>query len=177
MVSTGGNYRYCVKGSCATAVTPGGSFRIGVKISGKHIAPLGTLYNPLFFNGGIAIHGAPSVPTTPASHGCVRIPMSATKWFYDRVAKGTPVYVFGAAKAPVPFNTPAPDGTPPEIVTPESTTTTATPPTTLPQVTTTSVTVAPQSTSTSTTSTTAAPTTTTSSTSTTSTTSTTAPKP
>ena len=28
---------------------------------------LGRLYNAVYFNGGIAIHGAPSVPTYPAS--------------------------------------------------------------------------------------------------------------
>src|SRR5436190_377494 len=126
-ISSGGGYRYCVNGQCAKAITPGGSFRVGRKILGKHISPLGELYNPLFFNGGIAIHGAPSVPASPASHGCVRIPMSASLWFYKTVASGTPVYVIGGPRAPVPFNTPAPDGTPPSSAPappPESTTTT-----------------------------------------------------
>ncbi|MCB1026167.1 MAG: L,D-transpeptidase family protein, partial [Microthrixaceae bacterium] len=26
-----------------------------------------------YFNGGIALHGSPSVPSYPASHGCVRL--------------------------------------------------------------------------------------------------------
>ncbi|HEX2851314.1 MAG TPA: L,D-transpeptidase family protein, partial [Acidimicrobiales bacterium] len=92
-VSTGSGQRYCVQGVCDVAVTPGGSFRVGRKIKGLHISPLGQLWNPLFFNGGIAIHGAPSVPATPASHGCVRIPMNSSAWFFDTVAAGTPVYV------------------------------------------------------------------------------------
>src|SRR5205823_6234288 len=83
----------------------------------KHKSKLGVLYNPLFFNGGIAIHGEPAVPTYPASHGCVRIPMSDSLWFYNTVTKGTPVYVLGGAKAPVPFNEPAPGEAPPNSTT------------------------------------------------------------
>ncbi|MDQ1359513.1 MAG: hypothetical protein QOJ52_2392 [Acidimicrobiaceae bacterium] len=55
--------------------------------------PLGVLYDPMYINGGIAIHGAPSVPATPASHGCARIPMYAAASFFDQVASGTAVYV------------------------------------------------------------------------------------
>ncbi|MGH9164812.1 MAG: L,D-transpeptidase family protein [Acidimicrobiales bacterium] len=107
-ISTGSGKRYCVDGDCATAVTPGGSFRVGRKIKGLRVSRLGKLYNPLYFNGGIAIHGSPSVPAGPASHGCVRIPMSASLWFHDAVASGTPVYVLGGSRAPVPFNEQAP---------------------------------------------------------------------
>src|SRR5207244_4348779 len=74
---------------------------------------LGMLFNPLYFNGGIAIHGAPSVPPYPASHGCVRIPLGASHWFPALVPNGTPVYVKGVGNAPVPFNEPAPNGAPP----------------------------------------------------------------
>ena len=90
-VSTGTGRRYCVEGSCATAVTPGGSYRVGAKIRGLRVSRLGQLYNPLYFNGGIAIHGSTSVPGTPASHDYVRIPMSASLWFFDTVPSGTPV--------------------------------------------------------------------------------------
>ncbi|MBW3614304.1 MAG: L,D-transpeptidase family protein [Actinobacteria bacterium] len=107
-VSTGNNKRYCVDGQCATAVTPGGSFKVNRKIRGLRVSRLGKLFNPLYFNGGIAIHGSPSVPAGPASHGCVRIPMHASLWFFDTVPSGTPVYVIGGAKAPVPFNEQAP---------------------------------------------------------------------
>ena len=37
-------------------------------------SPLGILYKPMYFTGGYAIHGNPSVPPYPASHGCVRVP-------------------------------------------------------------------------------------------------------
>ena len=126
-ISTGNNKRYCVDGECAKAVTPGGSFKVTRKINGLRVSRLGKLYNPLYFNGGIAIHGSGSVPAGPASHGCVRIPMTASKWFFDQVPIGTPVYVIGGARAPVPFNEQAPG---------EETTTTAAP-TTVPETTTT----------------------------------------
>jgi peptidoglycan hydrolase-like protein with peptidoglycan-binding domain len=130
-VSTGSGKRYCVDGQCAMAVTPGGSFKIGRKISGVRVSRLGQLYNPLYFNGGIAIHGAPSVPAGPASHGCVRIPMSASRWFFDTVPSGTPVYVLGGRTAPVPFNEPAPGEAPPTSSTTTAKPTTTTTPTTV----------------------------------------------
>ncbi|MBW3669607.1 MAG: L,D-transpeptidase family protein [Actinobacteria bacterium] len=144
-VSTGNDKRYCVDGDCARAVTPGGSYKVTRKIKGLRVSRLGKLYNPLYFNGGIAIHGAPSVPAYPASHGCVRIPMATSRWFHDTVPTGTPVYVLGGRRAPVPFDEKAPGE-------PATTTTTVAPTTT--------------------TSTTAAPTTTTSSSTTTTTTTT-----
>ena len=110
-VSTGSGKHYCVDGDCATAVTPGGSFKVFFRRNGWRTSRLGKLYNPLYFNGGIAIHGAPSVPGYPASHGCVRIPMYVAEWFPGQVPNGTPVYVIGGAKAAVPFNEAAPDGT------------------------------------------------------------------
>jgi peptidoglycan hydrolase-like protein with peptidoglycan-binding domain len=125
-ISTGSGKRYCVDGACATAVTPGGSFRIGRRISGWRTSRLGRLYNPLYFNGGIAIHGAPSVPAYPASHGCVRITMAAASWFPGVVPNGTPVYVVGGVHAAVPFNEAAPTDNNPD----SATTTTAPRPTT-----------------------------------------------
>jgi hypothetical protein len=92
-VSTGSNERFCSEGWCRKAVTPTGSFTVYQKDFGWETGPLGSLYNAQYFNGGIAVHGAYSVPGYPASHGCVRIPMSAAEWFPDRVIVGTPVYV------------------------------------------------------------------------------------
>ncbi|HZQ28720.1 MAG TPA: L,D-transpeptidase family protein [Acidimicrobiales bacterium] len=137
-VSTGSGQRYCVDGECDVAVTPGGSFRVGVKILGDHVSKLGHLYNPLFFNGGIAIHGAPSVPGYPASHGCVRIPMADSLWFYNTVPRGTPVYVVGGKAAPVPFDEPAPGQAPPNPPTTAPPTTSTTSPTTTTSTSTTS---------------------------------------
>ena len=131
-VSTGNEKRYCVDGDCAYAVTPGGSFRVTWRVKGWHESRLGKLYNPLFFNGGIAIHGSTSVPTYPASHGCVRIPLSAAEWFPSVVPRDTPVYVLNGKVAPVPFDEPAPDGTPPSSVPTTTTSTSTTQPSTFP---------------------------------------------
>lgn len=92
-VSTGSGKRYCDEGKCGIAKTPTGSFRIERRISGWHKSDLGRLFNPLYFNEGIAIHGFPSVPTSAASHGCVRIPLSSANTFPSLVANGTPVFV------------------------------------------------------------------------------------
>lgn len=144
-VSTGNGQRYCVDGQCAYAHTPGGSFKTTWRVKGWHTSRLGKLYNPIFFNGGIAIHGSLSVPVYPASHGCVRIPMAPAEWFPSVVPRDTPVYVINGPKAPVPFDEPAPDGTPPSSV---PTTTTA------PSTTTTSPTIFPTTTTAPTTTTT-----------------------
>jgi len=45
-VSTGSGEYYCVDGSCDTAITPTGSFRIGRKAAGLEISPLGELWSP-----------------------------------------------------------------------------------------------------------------------------------
>jgi peptidoglycan hydrolase-like protein with peptidoglycan-binding domain len=121
-VSTGSGQRYCVEGQCDTAVTPGGSFRISRRIAGWRTSRLGRLWNPLYFNGGIAIHGAASVPAYPASHGCVRVPMSTATWLPAVVPNGTPVYVVGGPRAPVPFNEPAPVDLRPDSQLPTTTT-------------------------------------------------------
>ncbi|HEX3620748.1 MAG TPA: L,D-transpeptidase family protein [Acidimicrobiales bacterium] len=73
--------------------TPTGDYQIYRQDQGWETSPLGRLYNSQYFVGGYAIHGALSVPEQPASHGCIRIPMSAADWFPQHVAIGTPVHV------------------------------------------------------------------------------------
>ena len=99
-VSTGSNRKYCETSKksgeriCGVARTPRGKFRIQWRISGWRESDLGKLYNPLYFNGGFAIHGSPSVPAYNVSHGCVRISIETSIWFYDTIKNGTPVIVF-----------------------------------------------------------------------------------
>ena len=145
-VSTGNGEHYCVEGDCDTAITPTGFFRIGRKARGLEVSRLGELYDPMYFYGGIAIHGSPSVPDYPASHGCVRVPMYASPTLFDQVPAGTAVYVLGnapaAAEVPPPPDEPLPVAPPPappepqpepqtdpEPFVPPSTTTTTDPPT------------------------------------------------
>jgi peptidoglycan hydrolase-like protein with peptidoglycan-binding domain len=143
-VSTGSGQRFCVDGRCATAVTPAGSFRVGGKVGGWQTGALGRLYKPSYFNGNIAIHGAPSVPGGPASHGCVRVPMSSADWIYSALPSGTPVYVLNGPHVPAPFA----DSPPPTVPT------SAAPPPPPPTVATTTTSSSTTTTSTSTTTTT-----------------------
>jgi lipoprotein-anchoring transpeptidase ErfK/SrfK len=93
-VSTGSNKQYKEKGGSGLAYTPRGRFRIINKIAGWRKSPLGLLYYPSYFSGGVAIHGNPSVPSTPESHGCIRIPMSAAVEVYKQLPMGTIVLVY-----------------------------------------------------------------------------------
>jgi peptidoglycan hydrolase-like protein with peptidoglycan-binding domain len=113
-VSTGSGKSYCAEGKCGyKAITPVGSFRFAWRYSGWRESRLGKLFNPVYFtSSGIAVHGALSVPTYPASHGCVRIPMNIAGYFPSLVARGDPVYVSdGSPVGPPP---PTPSGPPPD---------------------------------------------------------------
>jgi hypothetical protein len=74
--------------------TPVGRFSIIRKVTGFDPSPLGTLYDPMYFTGGYAIHGNPSVPPYPASHGCVRVPMWIAPSLYATTPYGETVYVY-----------------------------------------------------------------------------------
>lgn len=93
-VSTGSNREYNEKGIRGLAYTPRGRFRIYAKIAGWRKSPLGLLYYPNYFSDGLAIHGNPSVPSTPQSHGCIRIPMSAAEAMSKRLPVGTIVLIY-----------------------------------------------------------------------------------
>jgi len=47
-----------------------------------------------YFIGGYAIHGYPSVPNFPASHGCLRVPIPSAWNIYSWVDFGTRVFVY-----------------------------------------------------------------------------------
>ena len=93
-VSTGNEKRYFDQGKWQIAHTPRGAFKIKSKINSVRHAPLGDLYYPNYFHGGVAIHGSLSIPPTPASHGCVRIPRYADKAFSGLVWVGMEVFVY-----------------------------------------------------------------------------------
>lgn len=78
----------------AGAFTPVGRFAVYRKVGGFDPSPLGTLYDPMYFTGGYAIHGNPSVPPYPASHGCVRVPMWVAPFLYRTIPYGETVYVY-----------------------------------------------------------------------------------
>ena len=100
-VSTGNGRLFTIEGETERAVTLVGRFRVYRKLEGWRKSPLGLLYYPSYIVGGIAIHGNPSVPAQPASHGCIRIPMFAAEEFSKMTPIGTQVIVYdGSAPAP-----------------------------------------------------------------------------
>ena len=61
------------KAICGRSYTPPGVFEAYKKIEGRRESRLGGMYDPIYINQGIAIHGALNVPLEPASHGCIRV--------------------------------------------------------------------------------------------------------
>jgi lipoprotein-anchoring transpeptidase ErfK/SrfK len=80
--STGSGAYYYSQGSTHHAVTPKGVYHVFRAVNGWDSGPLGKLYRPRYFNGGIAVHGYPTVPSQPASHGCVRVTIHAMDYLW-----------------------------------------------------------------------------------------------
>ncbi len=93
-ISSGSGQPFTSEGWTRNAVTPTGKFEVCRKIQGWRKSPLGLLYYPNYICGGVAIHGNPSVPVTPASHGCIRIPMFVAAAFSRLTPIGTIVIVY-----------------------------------------------------------------------------------
>jgi len=96
--STGSNQHYVYKGDTFLADTPTGHFKVGRQIDGVRHGPLGDLYRPKYFNGGIAVHGSPSIPPYPASHGCARVSNAAINWIWstNKLPLKTKVWVYSS---------------------------------------------------------------------------------
>lgn len=95
--STGNNTTFEYKGQMIKAVTPSGEFKINRKgVYGWNYGSLGGLWRPYYFNGGIAFHGAASIPPYPASHGCCRLSCPAQDFLIAKglLYMGEPVSVY-----------------------------------------------------------------------------------
>lgn len=125
------------KAVCALAKTPGGVFTYQREVEGKRVSPLGGMWNPVYFNYGIAVHGALNVPLEPASHGCVRIPMHISDYFQSTMEIGDRIYVWNGVDEPENVSEqeslPSFDYADPSATT--TTTTTIPPTTTIPETT------------------------------------------
>jgi peptidoglycan hydrolase-like protein with peptidoglycan-binding domain len=123
--STGSGEYFCGgDDGCQYAITPTGHFHFQYLQNGWVTGKLGRMWNPYFFNGGIAVHGLESVPAYPASHGCARIPMDIASYFPSLVTVGESVYVVGTAmKAGNRYVGPIPSSTTTTTTAPVSTTT------------------------------------------------------
>ena len=79
--------------STGTRSTPTvtGNFRVYRKDPGTN--SLGMVHS-VYFIGGYAVHGYKSVPTFPASHGCLRVPIPDARTIYNLMRMGTRVDVY-----------------------------------------------------------------------------------
>lgn len=95
LVHDGETAWYLPVSSGAGGITPVGNFSVLWKAPST-TTWLGSaiLYRTMTIHGNVAIHGYPSVPTYPASHGCVRIPIWAADWLYTQTPVGEKVYVY-----------------------------------------------------------------------------------
>jgi lipoprotein-anchoring transpeptidase ErfK/SrfK len=78
-----------------------GTYRVlrtwaGWHTSSAYPEPTPNMYNSIYITRSIAIHGSRSVPSYPASHGCVRVTPAGADYLFARVRVGTPVRVIGA---------------------------------------------------------------------------------
>jgi peptidoglycan hydrolase-like protein with peptidoglycan-binding domain len=95
-ISSGSNTYYTYGGQRYFASTPEGRFTFSRQIDGYHESHLGTMYRPKYFtSAGHAIHGSPSIPPYPASHGCARVSNAAINmiWANGLMPMGSRVYV------------------------------------------------------------------------------------
>lgn len=93
-VSTGNEQLYMDKGRIHRAHTPTGTFKVQRKIKGWRLSSLGLMYYPNYIFNGIAIHGSFSIPTNPASHGCIRVPLFAAKELSSLLPIGIEVLIY-----------------------------------------------------------------------------------
>lgn len=107
-VSSGSDKPFVSEGWERDAITPVGRYFIQRKIEGWRKSALGEMYYPNYILGGLAIHGSPSVPAVPASHGCIRIPMFAAVEFSRITPVGLEVLVYDTEppKHPLPAGGP-----------------------------------------------------------------------
>jgi hypothetical protein len=90
------------RGYCGEAITPAGVYYFYNRKVGMRESKLGSMYNPVYFNFGIAVH------VEPESHGCIRIPMTVARYFPALVQYGDKVYVFDGLRDPEVYGSPPP---------------------------------------------------------------------
>jgi hypothetical protein len=93
-VSTGSEQPFQDHGQMSIAHTPRGRFLVYDKVDGWEKNPPSAMYYSNYISGGVAIHGYPSVPNKPASHGCIRVPIFAAREVSQRMPLGTIVLVY-----------------------------------------------------------------------------------
>src|SRR5919199_959031 len=82
---------YPVSSGKPSTSTIRGHFRVYLKAPGTNAKGM---YMSSYFIRGYAIHGYPSVPVFPASHGCLRVPMQDAVPIYNWLSRGDIVDVY-----------------------------------------------------------------------------------
>jgi hypothetical protein len=140
------------RGECGRSYTPGGVFEFERRVEGVRQSALGGMLNPVYFNYGIAVHGAYNVPLQPASHGCIRIANDLSRTFFDLVELGDRVLVWNGDAEPEQVSErdrlPVFNWRDPDYTTTTTSTTTTTTTTIAPSTTVATTTTAPQATTT-----------------------------
>jgi len=83
---------YTISSGAPATPTIRGKFRFYRKDAGYN--SIGMYYS-VYFIRGYATHGYHSVPTYPASHGCLRNPIPDSVHIYNWIDLGDPIYVYG----------------------------------------------------------------------------------
>jgi N-acetylmuramoyl-L-alanine amidase len=103
--STGGSYTYFSprQGTRVAAGTPRGDFELFRFDPGWRCDPVTgwCVYNYWAFTTYYGLHGYLSVPTYPASHGCVRLHTWNADWMSEQLYIGMPVHIWDDPPPPI----------------------------------------------------------------------------
>jgi L,D-transpeptidase-like protein/putative peptidoglycan binding protein len=93
VLARGGRAERIIHASSGKSSTPTvfGSFRFYSKTPGTNAKGM---VDSNYFHGGYAVHGYHEVPTYPASHGCIRIPIPSAAAVYRSVRLGERIFVY-----------------------------------------------------------------------------------
>lgn len=64
------------------------------RTKGVPYSKYGNMYNKRVITGAYMLHGSPSVPTYPASHGCVRVRIADSDWMYRNISNSAGAVYF-----------------------------------------------------------------------------------
>lgn len=93
-ISSGNGKPFEDEGQMSIAHTPRGRFVVYDKVVGWETGRNSSMYYSNYISGGVAIHGFPTVPSQPESHGCIRIPIFAAREVSRLLPIGTIVLVY-----------------------------------------------------------------------------------
>ncbi|HEX2360401.1 MAG TPA: L,D-transpeptidase [Solirubrobacterales bacterium] len=85
-------HTFHVSTGASSTPTVRGKFSFYMKHAGYNAK---RMYFSVYFIRGYATHGYNPVPNYPASHGCVRNPIPFSRFIYNWVDIGMPIYVYG----------------------------------------------------------------------------------